>query len=252
MIIISPAKKLNIFPENFDSESSNPVFISQSDQLVSALKKINIKKLKNLMKISDSLAQLNYQRFADFNTLDNISKPAVFLFSGGTFNGLSIRTFSDDMLSFAQKKLRILSGLYGLLKPLDEIQPYRLEMGTNTNNLLGESLYDFWKEKITSSINIELNKSNSNFLFNLSSAEYFDSIDLSVLQGKVINFDFKKRKQNKLVGVGMMIKKYRGKMARFIISNKIEDLNKLKTFNEDGFTFESFDESTNKLLFISK
>ena len=129
------------------------------------------------MKISDSLAQLNYQRFADFNTLDNISKPAVFLFSGETFNGLSIRTFSDDMLSFAQKKLRILSGLYGLLKPLDEIQPYRLEMGTNTNNLLGESLYDFWKEKITSSINIELDKSNSNFLFNLSSAEYFDSID---------------------------------------------------------------------------
>ena len=139
-----------------------------------------------------------------------------------------------------------------MLKPLDEIQPYRLEMGTNTNNLLGESLYDFWKEKITSSINIELNKNNSNFLFNLSSAKYFDSIDLSVLQGKVINFDFKKRKQNKLVGVGMMIKKYRGKMARFIISNKIEDLNKLKTFNEDGFTFESFDESTNKLLFISK
>ena len=156
------------------------------------------------------------------------------------------------MLSLAQERLRILSGLYGLLRPLDLIQPYRLEMGTKIESILGTSLHDFWKKKITSRLNNDLSKTKTKFLFNLSSQEYFESIDKKSLNAKIINFDFKIFKENKLKAPGMMIKKYRGIMARFIIMNKLDDVEELKTFNKEGFKFDSYDESNNKLLFISK
>jgi hypothetical protein len=204
------------------------------------------------MNISDSLTELNLQRFKEFDSNDNVYKPAVFLFSGDTFNGLSIRSFSKEMLLLAQERLRILSGLYGLLRPLDLIQPYRLEMGTKIEPILGTSLPQFWKKKITSRLNNDLSKLKTKYLFNLSSQEYFESIDKKVLNAKIINFDFKIFKENKLKAPGMMIKKYRGLMAKFIIINKLFDLEELKTFNELGFKFDSYDESKNKLLFISK
>ena len=252
MIIISPAKNLNILPEKASLKLSEPFFVNDTNSLVSKLKKLKFDNLKKLMKISDSLTELNLQRFQDFNSYDNVFKPAGFLFSGDTFNGLSIRSLSKDMLSSAQHRLRILSGLYGLLRPLDLIQPYRLEMGTKIEPILGVSLPDFWKEKITSCLNNDLFKSKSKFLFNLSSQEYFESIDKNNLNADIINFDFKIFRDNKLKAPGMMIKKYRGIMAKFIITNKIVELEKLKTFNEAGFKFDSYDEFNNKLLFISK
>ena len=252
MIIISPAKNLNILPENPALKFSKPVFNNDSNLLVNQLKKLKFAKLKNLMNISDSLTEINLQRFQDFNSNGNVLKPAVFLFSGDTFNGLSIRSFSKEMLLSAQDRLRILSGLYGLLRPLDLIQPYRLEMGTKINSILGTSLPDFWKKKITSRLNNDLSKSKTKFLFNLSSKEYFESIDEKKLNAKIINFDFKIFKDNKLKAPGMMIKKYRGIMAKFIIINKIIDLEELKTFKDAGFKFDSYDELNNKLLFISK
>ena len=147
MIIISPAKNLNILPETPSLKLSEPYFYNDTDSLVAKLKKLRFNNLKNLMNISDSLTELNLQRFKDFDSHNNVFKPAAFLFSGDTFNGLSIRSFSKEMLSFAQDRLRILSGLYGLLRPLDLIQPYRLEMGTKIESILGTSLYDFWKKK---------------------------------------------------------------------------------------------------------
>jgi len=252
MIIISPAKNLNIQPEKPLLQSSEPFFANETSSLVSILKKIKFDKLKGLMSISDSLTQLNLQRFQDFNSDENVFKPAVFLFSGDTFNGLSIRSFSKEMLLLAQDRLRILSGLYGLLRPLDLIQPYRLEMGTKIESILGNSLYDFWKKKITSCLNNDLSKCKTKLLFNLSSQEYFESIDKKKLNAKVINFDFKIFKDNKLKAPGMMIKKYRGIMAKFIIKNRIVDIEELKTFNELGFKFDSYDEFKNTLLFISK
>ena len=252
MIIISPAKNLNILPENPSVRSSTPLFSSDTNSLVSKLKILKFDKLKNLMNISDSLTELNLQRFQDFNSNNNIFKPAVFLFSGDTFNGLSIRSFSKEMLLLTQNRLRILSGLYGLLRPLDLIQPYRLEMGTKIESILGSSLQNFWKKKITSRLNNDLSKNKTNFLFNLSSQEYFESIDIKNLNAKIINFDFKVFKNNKLKAPGMMIKKYRGIMAKFIIINKVVDLEELKTFNEAGFKFDSYDEFNSKLLFISK
>ena len=252
MIIISPAKNLNILSENPALKFSKPVFKNDSNLLVNHLKKLKFGKLKNLMNISDSLTEINLQRFQDFNLNGNVLKPAVFLFSGDTFNGLSIRSFSKEMLLSAQDRLRILSGLYGLLRPLDLIQPYRLEMGTKIESILGMSLPDFWKKKITSRLNNDLSKSKTKFLFNLSSKEYFESIDEKKLNAKIINFDFKIFKDNKLKAPGMMIKKYRGIMAKFIIINKINDLEELKTFKEAGFQFDSYDDFNNKLLFISK
>ncbi len=252
MIIISPAKNLNILPENLSLELSEPLFSNDTNLLVRKLKDLKFDKLKNLMKISDSLTELNLQRFRDFNSNDNVFKPAVFLFSGDTFNGLSIRLFSKELLSLAQDRLRILSGLYGLLRPLDLIQPYRLEMGTKIDSILGVSLHEFWKKKITSRLNNDLLKNKTKFLFNLSSQEYFESIDKNNLNAKIINFDFKVLKNKKLKAPGMMIKKYRGIMAKFIITNKIFDIEELKKFNKEGFVFDSYDESNNKLLFISK
>ncbi|MAI28991.1 MAG: hypothetical protein CMP38_02160 [Rickettsiales bacterium] len=252
MIIISPAKNLNILPEKSSLELSEPLFTDDTNLLIRKLKDLKFDKLKNLMKISDSLTELNFQRFQDFNSNDNVFKPAVFLFSGDTFNGLSIRLFSKELLLLAQNRLRILSGLYGLLRPLDLVQPYRLEMGTKIDSILGISLHEFWKKKITSCLNNDLSKNKTKFLFNLSSQEYFESIDKNNLNAKVVSFDFKIFKDNKLKAPGMMIKKYRGIMAKFIITNKIFDIEELKKFNEEGFEFDSYDEPNNKLLFISK
>ena len=148
MIIISPAKNLNILPEKLSFQLSKPFFTADTNLLASRLKKLKFDKLKNLMNISDSLTELNLQRFKEFDSNDNVYKPAVFLFSGDTFNGLSIRSFSKEMLLLAQERLRILSGLYGLLRPLDLIQPYRLEMGTKIEPILGTSLPQFWKKKL--------------------------------------------------------------------------------------------------------
>ena len=252
MIVISPAKNLNIKPEDYKLQSSAPLFCKKTNKLINLMKTMSSKKLKTLMNVSDNLAQINFQRFFNFDKKDNVFKPSVFLFSGDTFNGLSIRSFSKEKLNLAQKKLRILSGLYGLLKPLDLIQPYRLEMGTKISPQLGSSLQDFWMKDITNSLNNDLKKNKSEFLFNLSSEEYFQSIDTSLIKARVINFSFKKIKDKKLSNIGMMIKKYRGQMAKFIITYNISNLNDLKDFNEDGFKFDSFDQSTNRLLFLNK
>ncbi|MFL2679919.1 MAG: YaaA family protein [Alphaproteobacteria bacterium] len=250
MIIISPAKNLNILPENYSVDLTRPILDKQTKKIILLLKKMNLKDVKSFLKVSDSLAKVNFQRINDFDTNDNIEKPAVFLFSGDTFNGLSIRSLDKNILEIAQKKLRILSGLYGILRPFDIIQPYRLEMGTNISSLLGKSLTDFWKEKITQLLNDDIKRDNSKFLFNLSSVEYFESIDKNRINAKLINFDFKKIKNNEVSNIGMMIKKCRGAMARFIIKKNISKLDDIKKFNDLNFKFHSFDESSNKFLFI--
>ena len=201
------------------------------------------------MNISDSLAELNLERFKVHSTKDAIFKPAAFLFSGDTFNGLEIRTFSSKNLNFAQSKLRILSGLYGLLRPLDKISPYRLEMGTSIKSTLGQQLSDFWKEDITESINKDLLKNNSKYLFNLASNEYFESVDVNKIKSKIVHFDFKKIKNQKLSNIGMLIKKCRGSMAKFLLVNNVVELDEVKKFSNFGFKFHSYNESLNKFIF---
>ena len=171
------------------------------------------------------------------------------MFSGGTFTGLSIRSLNKSELMNAQKKLRILSGLYGMLKPFDLIEPYRLEMGTNMNKFLGEDLYDFWKIKLTNELNREIKENKPKILYNLASKEYSSVIDTNKIECCVVNFDFKKNVDGNLVGIGMMIKKLRGAMSKFILTNKINNLDGLKNFNEYGFNYSGFDESNNQLIF---
>ena len=234
MIIISPAKNLNILPEKLPIQLSEPFFINDTNSLASKLKKLQFDKLKKLMNISDSLTELNLQRFQDFNSNKNVFKPAVFLFSGDTFNGLSIRSFSKEMLSLAQERLRILSGLYGLLRPLDIIQPYRLEMGTQIKIGKHNDLYDFWGDEITKAINED---KNSDYLINLASVEYFKSINKEKLNSKLINIIFKEKRNGDYKIIGINAKKARGLMSRFIIKNKISNPKELKKFKAENYSY---------------
>ncbi len=250
MIVISPAKNLNLLNEDYGIEHTRPLFKEETKRLLLLIKKLDSKAIKSLMKISTKLADLNFQRFVDFDDKNSIKKPAVFMFSGDTFNGLSVRSFTKTTLNSAQKRLRILSGLYGLLKPMDHINPYRLEMGTNIKELLGKSLHDFWQKIITDELNKDIKKQRSKYLFNLASKEYFSSIDSKKILVDIINFDFKKLKNGELINPGMAIKKYRGKMAKLILENEIIDLNDLKKINESEMKFNSYDSKNNTLLFI--
>ena len=252
MIIISPSKNLDLNDEAFNIDFSIPQFKAESNKLTKKIKNLNVHQIKSLMKISDPLAKLNYDRFKNIATKSNIRKAAGFIFSGDTFNGLSIRSLDLSSLSYAQKKLRILSGLYGILKPLDLIEPYRLEMGTRINGLIGKDLYKFWGEKLTVNLNKEIRYHKANFLFNLSSNEYSSVINFNKLENDVVNFDFKKVKNGKFVGIGMVIKKLRGAMAKYIIENKISSLERIKNFNEFKFRFYEFDSKNNKFIFVSK
>ena len=246
MIIISPAKKLNLISENFKFQVSEPIFFNNTLKLVEKLKKLSKKDIKNLMNISVDLAELNYNRFQNFsNTQDSEnSKPAAFTFSGDTFVGLDINSFSISEIEYAQKKLRILSGLYGLLKPLDIIQPYRLEMGINVQKILDNSLYDFWEQEITKSLNSELEINKSNFLLNLSSNEYFKCINSKDINVDIISVKFLINKDGDLRQIGMLSKKCRGAMARFVLKNKITNYKDIKDFNDYGYSFYKKDKNT--------
>ncbi|PPR42471.1 MAG: hypothetical protein CFH30_00559 [Alphaproteobacteria bacterium MarineAlpha8_Bin1] len=253
MIIISPAKNLNLNFEDVKFSTSIPKFLGKTDNIVKLFKNLSISELKSLMKISDNLSKINYQRFQDFDTvLNNEKKPAILMFSGDTFNGLSFRNIDKKAHEYIQKNLRILTGLYGILRPFDVIKPYRLEMGTNTKKLLGSSLNEYWKRDVSESIVKDLKLTRSRFLFNLASNEYFSSIDTSKLNVQLVNFDFKRLSNNKLKNIGMMIKKLRGAMARFIIENQVKDLDTLKKFNFFGFSFENLDTKNNTFLFTIK
>ena len=251
MIIISPSKNLDLNDEVLKINHSLPLFLNESRQLTQKIKTLNVDEIKSLMNISDSLAKLNFDRFENISKKSNIKKAAGFLFSGDTFNGLAIRSLDSSCLTYAQKRLRILSGLYGILKPFDLIEPYRLEMGTKINGLIGGDLYNFWSNKLTSNLNKEIRNSKSNLLFNLSSNEYSSVIKFEKLKGKVVSFDFKKVKNGKLASIGMVIKKLRGAMAKYIISNKISSLEKIKNFNEFKFKFYEFNSKNDKFLFVS-
>ena len=251
MILISPSKNLNIRSETINFNFSEPKFKKKIKALSDSLKGLSISELKSLMPISDKLVELNIKRFENFGKPDNPKKPAVFLFTGATFDGLSIRSFDKDSYDYVQRNLRILSGLYGILKPFDIIQPYRLEMGTNTVKLINSSLYEFWSNDISKNLNEELKTNGSKYLFNLSSKEYFSVLDYKKINAEVINFDFKVKLNDEYKNIGMQIKKMRGSMAKFIIDNKIDTIDPLKNFEVNNFKFEKLLPKTNTLLFTA-
>ncbi len=238
LFLISPAKTLD-YSDTETKEYSIPRLLDQSDKLINTLKKKSHKSIQNLMDVSEKIAVLNVARYKEYHTPFSPSnaKQAVLAFKGDVYTGMDTESFDDGDLEFAQQHLLILSGLYGLLKPLDLMQPYRLEMGTKLKTTRGTNLYQFWKDRITNLINEDLEASNSTIVINLASKEYFKSVNTKKLNHPVLNINFKELRNGKYKVVSFSAKKARGMMCHYAIKNKITDPELLKGFDYENYTY---------------
>ena len=240
LIVISPAKTLDYeTPPGVDSFSQHE-YLDQSQLLIDKLRKQTTNKLGKLMKISPALSELNKQRYQQWQPPfeQENAKQAVFAFKGDVYVGLEADKMSKADLDWAQQHLRILSGLYGLLRPLDLMQPYRLEMGTALKTRRGKNLYEFWKNRISDGLNQQLEKINSSCLLNLASSEYFKSVKPQYLNAEVVTPAFLDWKNDEYKMIGFFAKKARGSMSAWIIRNRIEDISQLSRFDVDGYRFD--------------
>jgi cytoplasmic iron level regulating protein YaaA (DUF328/UPF0246 family) len=248
-LVLSPAKSLNFESELPVSRHSNPVFLSEAERLNKVLRKKSAKGLSALMSISDALGQLNYDRNQEWSlpfTADN-SRPAMYAFDGDVYRGLDAYTIDVSHLDFAQDTVRILSGLYGVLKPLDLMQPYRLEMGTKMSVGKHKNLYEFWKTPLTKQLNEELE--DGELFVNLASNEYFKAVDTKSLKVPVYNISFKEFKNGKYKVVSFFAKYARGLMARYIIDQQINKLDDVKAFDLENYRFAESLSSEKELVF---
>lgn len=251
LTIISPAKTLDFNAEVKISDFTIPDFLPQSEKLVAALKKKKPSELSRLMNISPKLAQLNYQRYQEWEqpfTPDN-AKQAIIVFKGDVYIGLDIEQFLESDFLYAQGHLRILSGLHGLLRPLDLIMPYRLEMGTKLKYRRKNNLYEFWGDEITKALQESLDRMEEDTLVNLASDEYFKSINSKKLKAKIITPVFKDFKNGEYKFLSFFGKKARGLMARYILKNQINTIDGLKLFEEDGYFYNEPLSEIDKLVF---
>ena len=248
-IVISPAKSLNFERQLPTKTFTEPQFLKESNTIQKILKKQKPKQLMDLMSISEKLADLNWERNQAWETpfTPENARPAIFAFDGDVYTGLDAYTIPTEKLDDLQDKLRILSGLYGLLKPLDLIQAYRLEMGTSIAIGTKKNLYEFWKKTITKTLNDELNKDE--LFLNLASNEYFSAVYTKTLKVPVINPEFKDYKDGKLKMISFFAKKARGLMVRYIIDNNAETIEDLKGFNYEGYAFDTNLSKGNTLVF---
>lgn len=238
LMLISPAKTLDYTGPDFD-RFTLPAVLRQSEVLVDELRGYRREDLSALMKISDKLAKLNYQRYQDFETpfsLEN-AKQALLVFKGDVYKGMTVEDYTAEDLAFAQDCLRILSGLYGVLRPLDLMQPYRLEMGTKLATEKGKNLYEFWGTQIADLLNAELEGREERCIVNLASKEYFKSVDLNTLKARVLDIDFKENKDGDYKIIAIHAKRARGLMADYVIRNRIETVEALQGFDAQGYTF---------------
>ena len=238
-IVVSPAKSLNFESPLPIQNYTESLFLKDAETIQKTLKKKKPKQLMELMDISEKLADLNWERNQNWSlpfTPEN-ARPAVFAFDGDVYTGLDAYTIPTDKFPVLEDKLRILSGLYGILKPLDLMQPYRLEMGTSLPIGTKKNLYEFWKKKVTSSLNSELQKDE--LFINLASNEYFSAVDTKTLKVPVITPEFKDYKDGKLKMISFFAKKARGLMVRYIIDTNAETIEDLKQFNYDGYAFDA-------------
>ncbi len=248
-IVISPAKSLNYespLPLDTFTESS---FLSKSEIIQKTLKKKKPKQLMELMAISEKLAELNWQRNQEWNVpfSPQNARQAIYAFDGDVYTGLDAYTLAEDKMMVLQDKLRILSGLYGILRPLDLMQPYRLEMGTSIAIGSKKNLYEFWKKTITDALNNELTKDE--LFINLASNEYFSAVDTKALKVPVITPEFKDFKDGKLKIISFFAKKARGLMVRYIMDTNAETIDDLKGFNYEGYAFDANLSKGNTLVF---
>lgn len=242
LIVISPAKKLDFDSLPQTDEFTVPDCLNDSSELIDTLREYSAKQLEKLMHLSTNLAKLNYDRYRDWHLPFNPqnAKQAILTFKGDVYAGMNVESFSDDDLDFTQSHLRILSGLYGLMRPLDLMQPYRLEMGTRLANGRGKNLYEFWGSQITELLNTQLKAIGSDTLVNLASNEYFKSVKPKEISGQIITPVFKeKRDDGSYKIIGIYAKKARGMMSAYIIKNNLEDVEQIKNFTEAGYLYNS-------------
>lgn len=248
-LVLSPAKSLDYESKVPTTRKSDALFLDEAERLNKILEKKSVKSLGKLMGISQDLSKLNYERNQDWSLPFNKknSRPAIYAFAGDVYRGFDAYSLPLDKLTTAQNTVRILSGLYGVLKPLDLMQPYRLEMGTKMKVGKNKSLYDFWKKKITKSLNEELK--DDELFVNLASNEYFKAIDKKELKVPVIDVKFQELKDDKYRTIAIFSKVARGEMARHIVENEIDSIDGLKGFDKDGYGYTEKLSSERELVF---
>lgn len=251
LTVISPAKTLDFETPPGTLKSTQPAFLARSAELVEDARGLSPDEIRALMGVSDNIAALNHKRFMDWQqpfSLKN-AKQSLLAFRGGVYVGLEAESLNAEQLNFAQQHLRILSGLYGLLRPLDLMQAYRLEMGLKFANRGGDNLYQFWGDTITEALNAQLRKAKSDVLVNLASNEYFRVVKPKALNADVVTPVFKDLKNEKYKVVSFFAKKARGQMARFIIEKELVDPDDMKKFKVDGYRYNSGQSSARELVF---
>ncbi|CAI8224449.1 MAG: Uncharacterised protein [Glaciecola sp. HTCC2999] len=252
LMVVSPAKNLDYKTPVSVNTPTQPALMEKAETLLARCQQLTPAELSSLMGISDKLALLNAQRFASFDlpfTADN-ARPAVFAFNGDVYTGLDAGSMNDADIEFAQTHLRILSGLYGVLKPLDLMQPYRLEMGTKLDTADNKNLYEYWGNTITEHLNETLSKHDSQVVVNLASTEYFSAVKPKALNAQIVTPVFKDEKNGKVKIISFYAKKARGMMARYIIDKRIKTVEKLSEFDVAGYRFAPEQSSQNELVFI--
>ncbi|ASG04388.1 MULTISPECIES: peroxide stress protein YaaA [Vibrio] len=251
LIVVSPAKTLDYESPLVTSKYTQPELIDHSAQLIDVCRQLTPADISALMKVSDKIAGLNVARFAQWSptfTLDN-ARPAILAFKGDVYTGFEAETLSDAGFEYAQQHLRMLSGLYGVLKPLDLMQPYRLEMGTRLGNPRGTNLYQFWGDIITDKLNQALKEQGDDVLINLASNEYFKAVNPKKLKGSIITPVFKDCKKGQYKVISFYAKKARGMMARYIIDKQISSVEQLAQFDSAGYYFVEQESSATELVF---
>lgn len=252
LILISPAKTLDYESPLVTQKSSQPLFVESAQSLIEHMRAYSVQDIAGLMSLSDKLASLNVARYESWHPLHDAhnARPALLAFKGDVYTGLDATSFSEEEFDYAQSHLRILSGLYGVLRPLDLLQPYRLEMGTKFTKGDYKNLYEFWGERLTHYLNQELLAHPAPITLNLASNEYFKSVQAKQLKGQLISPEFKDLKNGQYKIISFYAKKARGLMARFVIQNKVEDPSQLKAFDLEGYYFSEKDSTDAKPVFL--
>lgn len=254
LVLLSPSKTQDFSATDKVAKPTQPELLSESEVLMKELRTLSPDEIGDLMHISAKLSDLNYERYHAFHTpfTPANAKPAALAFKGDVYDGLDAETLSTAQLNYAQHCLRILSGLYGLLRPLDLIQAYRLEMKIPLRNPRGKDLYQFWGNRITDTLNAHLAQEKTDTIINLASHEYFKAVNTPKLKGKLVTVHFKEDKGGTLKIVALFAKRARGMMARHIVEHQIEDVHGITTFNEAGYIFKPQLSTQTELIFARK
>ncbi|MGM1002781.1 peroxide stress protein YaaA [Acinetobacter haemolyticus] len=251
LALISPAKTLDYTTALPTDTYTRPRLLEQSQQLIDVCRKLSASEIASLMTVSEKIANLNVERFRDWNADFDFSnaRQALFAFKGDVYTGLDAYHLKDQDIDFAQQHLRMLSGLYGLLRPLDLMMPYRLEMGTKLKNSRGHNLYEFWGSIITDQINQDLAEIDAKVLVNLASDEYYKSVNEKKIKAEIVKPVFLDQKNGKYKVISFYAKKARGLMARYLIENKLNQVEQLKAFDSEGYYFDAESSSNKELVF---